>query len=82
VGDRVGQGTTGTMLMVWQQTEDLEARRAGMAIEHRRIVMELEQVVGVDDEASIDSGAGSGSHAGSSAVDARVRSLLHYLKKT
>jgi hypothetical protein len=34
------------MLTVWQQTEDLEARRVEMAIAQGRIVAELEQVVG------------------------------------
>lgn len=46
VGYRMGEGTTGTMLTVWQQTEDLEARRVEMAIAQGRIVAELEQVVG------------------------------------
>ena len=46
VGYRMGEGTTGTMLTVWQQTEDLEARRVEMAIAQGRIVAELAQVVG------------------------------------
>jgi hypothetical protein len=37
VGDRVGQGTTGTMRSVWQQTEDLEAQRVEMAIAWKQV---------------------------------------------
>jgi hypothetical protein len=33
------------MLGVWQQTEDLEARRVEMAIARERVVVELEQLV-------------------------------------
>ncbi|WP_323351552.1 hypothetical protein [Leptolyngbya sp. CCNP1308] len=46
VGYRMGEGTTGTMLTVWQQTEDLEARRVEMAIAQGRLVAALEQLVG------------------------------------
>lgn len=47
VGYRMVEGTTGIMLTVWQQTEDLEARRVEMAIAQRRVVVELEQITGM-----------------------------------
>jgi hypothetical protein len=50
VGYRMGEGTTGTMLTVWQQTEDLEARRVEMASDRERVVAELEQMVTTGNE--------------------------------
>ena len=50
VGYRMGQGTTGTMLTVWQQTDDLEARRVEVAIAQERVVAELEQMVTTGNE--------------------------------
>lgn len=46
VSYRLGEGSTSAMLTVWQQTEDLEARRVEMAISQGRVVAELVQVVG------------------------------------
>lgn len=46
VSYRLGEGSTSAMLTLWQQTEDLEARRVEMAIAQGRVVAELEQVVG------------------------------------
>lgn len=64
VGYRLGEGTTGTMLTVWQRTEDLEARRAEMLIEQGRVVVELEQLIGMSDETRIDTGVGGGGTPG------------------
>lgn len=50
VGYRMGGNSAGTMLGVWQQTEDLEARRVEVAIEQRRVVAELAQMVATGDE--------------------------------
>lgn len=52
VGYRMGEGTTGTMLTVWQQTEDLEARRVEMAIAQEQVVVELEQLTGSGETSS------------------------------
>ena len=50
MGYRMGQGSTGTMLTVWQQTDDLEARRVEVAIAQERVVAELEQMVTTGNE--------------------------------
>ena len=45
MGYRMGLGSTGTMLGVWQQTDDLEGRRVEVAIAQGRVVANLDQVV-------------------------------------
>lgn len=44
---RTGQGSTTTMLSVWQRTEDLEARRAEKGIDQEQLLTKLARVVGV-----------------------------------
>ncbi len=66
VSYRMGEGSTVNMLGIWQQTEDLLAKRAELTITRERLVTELEQLTGVsDDETGVDSGSsGSGSVSG------------------
>jgi hypothetical protein len=65
VSYRMGEGSTINMLGIWQQTEDLLAKRVEMAIERGRLVTELEQLTGVpDDETWVDSGSGGGGSTG------------------
>ena len=61
VSYRMGEGSTINMLGIWQQTEDMVAKRAELAITRERWVTELEQLTGVsDDETWVDSGSSGG----------------------
>ena len=44
---RTGQGSTTTMLGVWQRTDDPEARKEEKVIDRKRVVTELEQLIEV-----------------------------------
>jgi predicted RNA-binding protein with PIN domain len=51
----MGEGSTINMLGIWQQTEDMLAKRAELTITRERLVTELEQLTGVsDDETWVD----------------------------
>lgn len=61
VGYRMGEGSTVNMLGIWQQTEDMVAKRAELVITRERLMAELEQLTGVsDDETWVDSGSSGG----------------------
>ena len=61
VSYRMGEGSTINMLGIWQQTEDMVAKRAELTITRERLVTELEQLTGVaDDETWVDSGSSGG----------------------
>jgi hypothetical protein len=65
VSYRMGEGSTINMLGIWQQTEDMLAKRAELTIARERLVTELEQLTGVSgDETWVDSGSGGRSVSG------------------
>lgn len=75
VSYRMGEGSTINMLGIWQQTEDMVAKRAELAITRERWVTELEQLTGVpsdEGEAGLVTSAGAGWDSGSSEVDAEA----------
>lgn len=75
VSYRMGEGSTINMLGIWQQTEDMVAKRAELTITRERLVTELEQLTGVSDdegEAGVVTSAGAGWDSGSSEMDAEA----------
>jgi len=56
VAYRTGQGSTQTMLSVWQRTEDLEARQLEVQIFQTQTQQELEVIVGQDPSGGDDLG--------------------------
>ena len=68
----MGEGSSINMLGIWQQTEDMVAKRAELAIRRERLVTELEQLTGTSDETWVDSGSIGGRSPG--VVDHACRS--------
>lgn len=51
---RTGQGSTATMLAVWQRTEDLRAQIEEVGIEQGQLVMELEVLCRVEESEDVE----------------------------
>ena len=58
VSYRMGEGSTINMLGIWQQTEDMVAKRAELAITRERLVTELERLIGVSGDEGEAEGLG------------------------